>query len=197
MNVSCISCWKSFWSSSASRCNCFCLSSMFLARLCAFRIIQCGALGLELLLQRVDLIVQCLELLALGLVLRLQVSEVALKFVGLGYGLLEGDYGDLRGTGRSSGSAVFERRAAMGKQESSAATSTVERLHLNECSFFFDFTSDRAVAAVSRKLCLEGRRDGQAEGLARLAEQVLRSVGLDRLPGRCSRPRRPAGTCRA
>src|ERR1700723_3179978 len=66
----------------------------------AVRLTEGSALRLELLGQAFDLVVLGLENIFLGLVLLLQVSKVALAFIGLGDGSLEGNDRDLAGTCR-------------------------------------------------------------------------------------------------
>ena len=112
---SCISCWKSFWASWASRSSCFFLVSMAVALLCCSAGVSLSPAGLQLLGQVVDLVAQGLELLAAGIVLLLQVGEVALAFVGLGHGHLEGDDGDLGGARRCCGSGRSLGCGAQGK----------------------------------------------------------------------------------
>ena len=58
-------------------------------------------MGLQFLLQSGDLVAKGLELIALGIVLFLQVGELALEVVGSGDRFLEADDGDLWRTGRA------------------------------------------------------------------------------------------------
>ena len=105
----CMSVWKSLWASWVSRSNCLFFSSMVRDAADAFGVGQLRALRLQLLGQVIDLVGQGLDLCAPGIVFLLQVSEVTLKFVGLGDRGLKGDYRDLgRGGGRRSGRLLRE-----------------------------------------------------------------------------------------
>jgi uncharacterized membrane protein YgcG len=94
------------------------------------RLLLCGAqlvaLGLELLGQAIDLVAQNLQLLALGIVLLLQVGEVALALVGLGHGHLKGDDGNLGWTGRRSGGGGSSRSLGGGAQDKARGQSSDE-----------------------------------------------------------------------
>ena len=106
----CASFWKSLWASWVSRSNCSFLLVDGAGAADAFSVRQLCALRLQLLGQIVDLVGQALDLLALGIVFLLQVSEVALKLVGLGYRSLKGDYRDFGGTGGRRGGRLLRGR---------------------------------------------------------------------------------------
>ena len=101
--------WKSLCASWVSRSNCLFFSSMARERLTRSASVNLCALCLQLLGQGVDLVAEALDLLAPGIVLLLQVGEIALELVGLGDRGLKGDDRDLGGTGGRARRQAFAR----------------------------------------------------------------------------------------
>ena len=89
-----MACWKSLCASWLSRSSFFFFSSRSRARLCCSSGLRRSGLSLQLLGQRVDLVAFRLELLAARIEPLLEVGKIALTFIGLGHGHLEGDDAD-------------------------------------------------------------------------------------------------------